>query len=127
MAHTESLSFTPSTTGVYYFGFNAYSDLGQYYLYVDDINIVNSVLSTSEASVTRNNIKVYPNPFSDVLNISDVANVKTVLVTDISGRLVKTITQPEANLYLGELKEGMYLVTLEMKDGSKQTIKTIKK
>jgi len=86
-----------------------------------------SVLATNEVSGTKNNIKVYPNPFADVLNISDVANVKTVLVTDVAGRLVKTIANPGSALHLEELKSGMYLVTLEMKDGSKQTIKAIKK
>lgn len=85
------------------------------------------VLATNEVKESKNNVKVYPNPFSDILNISDIANVKNVLITDVSGRLVKTITKPDANLYLGELKQGMYLVTLEMKDGSRQTIKTIKK
>lgn len=85
-----------------------------------------SILGTSEA-VTKNNLKVYPNPFADVLNISDASKVKNVLVTDISGRLVKTIANPSSSLQLGELKSGMYIVTLEMKDGSRQTIKTIKK
>ncbi|WP_415326430.1 T9SS type A sorting domain-containing protein [Chryseobacterium sp. MMS23-Vi53] len=86
------------------------------------------VLATNDVrSEAKNNIKVYPNPFSDVLNISDIANVKNVIVTDVSGRLVKTVANPASSLQLGELKQGMYLVTLEMKDGSKQTIKTIKK
>jgi hypothetical protein len=79
-----------------------------------------SLLTTDEASAKKDMIKVYPNPFSDVLNISDIKNVKNVLVTDISGRLVKTIANPASTLHLGELKQGMYLVTLEMKDGSKQ-------
>ncbi|MFP3594137.1 T9SS type A sorting domain-containing protein [Chryseobacterium sp. SIMBA_038] len=86
-----------------------------------------SVLGTSETSGAKNSIKVYPNPFADDLTISDISKVKSVLVTDISGRLVKTISNPGSTLHLGELKSGMYLVTLEMKDGTKQTIKTIKK
>ncbi|MDR6403512.1 MULTISPECIES: GEVED domain-containing protein [Chryseobacterium] len=86
-----------------------------------------SILATNEVKDSKNNIKVYPNPFSDILNISDAANVKNVLVTDFSGRVVKTIPNPGSALQLGELKQGMYLVTLEMKDGSRQTIKTIKK
>ncbi|SEM41909.1 Por secretion system C-terminal sorting domain-containing protein [Chryseobacterium taichungense] len=85
------------------------------------------VLATNEVKDAKNNIKVYPNPFNDVLNISDASNVRNVLVTDLSGRLVKTIANPGSQLQLGELKQGMYLVTLEMKDGSKQTLKTIKK
>lgn len=85
-------------------------------------------LATNEVKGdAKNAVKLYPNPFSEVLNISDAANVKNVLVTDVSGRLVKTVANPGSVLQLGELKQGMYIVTLEMKDGSKQTIKTIKK
>ena len=86
-----------------------------------------SMLATNETSAAKNNLKAYPNPFADVLNISDASKVKNILVNDISGRLVKTIANPSSAIQLGELKSGMYIVTLEMKDGSKQTIKTIKK
>ncbi len=126
-AHTESITFTVPTTGVYFFGFNAYSDPDQYNLYVDDISISNANLAISEVSSTKNSIRVYPNPFTDVLNISDVKNVKNVSVTDATGRLVKTIANPESTIHLRDLTQGVYLVTLEMKDGSKQTIKAIKK
>ncbi|MCW1962935.1 fibronectin type III domain-containing protein [Chryseobacterium viscerum] len=127
MAHTESITFTVPVTGVYFFGFNAYSDADQFNLYVDDISISNANLATSEVSAAKNSIKVYPNPFTDVLNISDVKNVKNVSVTDVAGRLVKTIANPESTIHLRDLMQGVYLVTLEMKDGSKQTIKAIKK
>jgi len=40
---------------------------------------------------------------------------------------VKTIDSPSSALYLGDLKKGMYLVILNMKDGSKQTVKAIKR
>ena len=49
------------------------------------------------------------------------------MVTDATGRLVKTITNPESIIHLRDLMQGVYLITLEMKDGSKQTIKAIKK
>ncbi|WP_370897935.1 fibronectin type III domain-containing protein [Chryseobacterium gossypii] len=86
-----------------------------------------SALATHDISVAKDNIKVYPNPFAEVLNISDAAKVKNVLITDMAGRLVKTIANPASALYLAELKSGMYLITMEMKDGSKQAIKAIKK
>lgn len=94
---------------------------------IDYSLIVTAPLATNELSGTKNDIKVYPNPFTDILNISDISNVRTVYVTDIAGRLVKTITHPESSVHLNELKEGMYLITLDMKDGSKQTFKAIKR
>ncbi len=84
-------------------------------------------LGTGEVVSNKNNIKAYPNPFADVLNISDVGNVKSISVVDISGKLVKSFDKAESVLHLGGLNSGMYLVVLNMKDGSKQTIKAIKK
>lgn len=125
---TDELTFTPTTSGVYYFGFNAYSATNRFYLAVDDISIDQvTTLSTGEIKSETKNLKVYPNPFADVLNISDVSNVKSISVVDISGKLVKTFDKPESTLHLGGLNSGMYLVILNMKDGSKQTIKAIKK
>jgi hypothetical protein len=86
-----------------------------------------SLLATSEVSQAKNDLKAYPNPFADVLNISDISKVKSVSIVDVAGRLVKTIENPSSALQLGDLKQGLYLVTLNMKDGSKQTIKAIKK
>ncbi|UOE37132.1 Ig-like domain-containing protein [Chryseobacterium oryzae] len=83
-------------------------------------------LGTSEA-VAKESIQVYPNPFTDVLNISDIKNVKSISVMDVAGRLVKSFEKPTANLQLSELSSGMYLVVLHMNDGTKQTVKAIKK
>jgi trimeric autotransporter adhesin len=97
---------------------------GQFQISAYDSSIA---LATGEVKNEKENLKVYPNPFADVLNISDIKNVKTISITDIAGRLLKTIEKPESALYLGELKSGMYLVTLQMNDGSKQTMKAIKR
>lgn len=87
----------------------------------------NPNLATSETSVKDNTIKVYPNPFTDSLTISDISKVQSVSVVDVAGRLVKTIEAPASILQLRDLKEGIYLVVLNMKDGSKQTVKAIKR
>jgi formylmethanofuran dehydrogenase subunit C len=108
---------TQSTTALAtasYTGFLSYAEIA-------------SALGTGEIVSSIKSIKVYPNPFVDVLNISDVKDVKSVSVIDIAGRLVKTIEKPTSSLQLGELRSGMYIVVLNMNDGSKQTVKAIKK
>ncbi|GAA5101922.1 hypothetical protein GCM10023210_42380 [Chryseobacterium ginsengisoli] len=107
---------TQSTTALAtanYTGFLSYAEMA-------------AVLGTSEV-ISNKGIKVYPNPFAEVLNISDVKDVKSISIVDIAGRLVKTIEKPSLTLHLEELNSGMYMVILNMNDGSKQTIKTIKR
>lgn len=83
-------------------------------------------LSTSEVN-GKDNIKVYPNPFSDYINISKPELVKSIRISDVSGKLIRNINQPESVLRLQDLSQGMYILQLDMKDGSKQSVKIIKK
>jgi len=110
-----------------------YINVGHYSGWSDEpegaftINITKNNLATSEVAANKNTIKVFPNPFRDVVNISDIAKVKSVSVTDVSGRLIRVIENPTSEIHLGELKQGVYFLMLDMKDGSKQVVKTIKK
>lgn len=77
--------------------------------------------------MNRNNaVKIYPNPFVDMIHINKVEDVRSVSVTDISGKLLKTVDKPSTELYLKELGPGLYMLKLEMKDGSQKVIKIIK-
>ena len=93
------------------------------------VNVIvnSSCLGTSETSALKDSIKVYPNPFTEVLNISEVENVKSISITDLAGRLLKTIEKPSSAINLSDLKSGMYLITLYLKDGTQKTVKSIKK
>lgn len=123
-----SVSYTPTTTGSYSFGIKAFNTTtAPYYMGFDDFSLTQSVLATAETSVKKNEIKVYPNPFTDVLYIAETKEVKSVSVADVSGRIVKTIENPGNELHLGELNSGVYLVTVIYKDGSRSTAKAIKK
>ncbi|WP_370896532.1 T9SS type A sorting domain-containing protein [Chryseobacterium gossypii] len=115
---------TPGTTlYVNVWKFDPGTDNGEFQISAYD----DTQLSTHEVADSRKKIGVSPNPFRDFLTISDVSKVKSVNIIDTSGKLLKTIEKPSASLYLGDLKEGIYLVTLKMDDGSTKTIKTIKK
>ncbi|WP_241330151.1 T9SS type A sorting domain-containing protein [Chryseobacterium arthrosphaerae] len=103
--------------------YSSFTDSGTFRISAYDENL----LSTHEVTDSKKKIMVSPNPFSDVLTISDISDVQSVSVTDAAGRMVKTIEKPSSSLDLRDLKEGLYFVTLKMKDGSVKTIKSIKK
>lgn len=92
---------------------------------VEDYTIsVDEFLAVSD--INKAGISVYPNPFTDVLKISDVKGVKSISVSDVSGREVKSLA-PSAELNLSSLQSGLYIVNLKMEDGSVKTFKAIKK
>jgi len=84
-------------------------------------------LAVNEAAAGKKERLAYPNPFVDVLNIENIEKVKRLSVTDLSGITVKTIDNPSASLHLSDLKTGLYILTLTMKDGSVKSTKIIKK
>lgn len=123
----ETISIPTLSGNTYYVNIGNYSGFTDNLEGAFTITISKNSLGTSEVAENKKGIKVYPNPFSDILNISDIAKVKSISVSDVSGRLVKTIENPTSVIYLTDIQSGLYLVTLTMKDGSKQTIKAIKK
>lgn len=125
---TETISIPTLAGNTYYINVGYYADSLDEPEGAFTINITKGTLAVSEVKADlKSTIKLYPNPFSDVLNIPDIEKVKSVSVSDTSGRLLKTISNPSSELHLGELKQGVYMVTLSMKDGSRQTVKAIKK
>src|SRR5690606_13379985 len=87
---------------------------------------VDCTMGTSETNQT-NEVQIYPNPFTDVVNISEVKDLKSIAVLDMSGRMVKTIANPGRQINLSELKAAMYILKLNYKDGTSKSLKAIKK
>lgn len=94
--------------------------------YWDDVYWEDANLSTSEINAKKK-LSIYPNPFNNVLFISETENVKTVKVNDVAGRTLKVIENPTKEINLSSLNSGLYLITLYFKDGSQNTVKAIKK
>lgn len=82
-------------------------------------------LSTPEVTAQKN--RVYPIPFTDNIHIDAAQEVTTLVVADATGKLVRTIQQPQQDIYLGDLNSGLYILNMTMQDGSIQHAKTIKK
>ncbi|KQT16948.1 hypothetical protein ASG31_11315 [Chryseobacterium sp. Leaf404] len=103
------------------------NDTPDYDFHVDNFVVESANLSTSETNAKLNTVKVYPNPFSDIINISDFKDVTTVKVSDVAGRTLKTIENPGQQINLSDLNGGLYILNLKFKDGSQKSVKVIKK
>ncbi|MDP2160613.1 MAG: T9SS type A sorting domain-containing protein [Flavobacterium sp.] len=102
--------------------------IDQYVMFLDNITITATLpLSTNE--FFANNLKIYPNPTKDIIDLSTSTTlINNVSVTDLNGRIVKSfnlngISQTELNV--SDLTSGMYFVSVET-DLGKGTTKIIK-
>lgn len=83
-------------------------------------------LGTAETEAKKS-VEVYPNPFLDNVNINKPELVKSIKIVDVAGKLIKRIENPQSVLVLSNLSQGIYMMILEMKDGSQQQKKIIRK
>lgn len=124
VAVTNQVTFTPGTTGVYYFGFHAYSDAFQYNIYVDDITID---VALGNGSIKADSFSFYPNPVKDVLHLSHDKDISDVAVFNLVGQqvMVKTVNANSVQIDMSDLAAGSYLVKVTS-DNQIKTIKVIK-
>ena len=97
---------------------------GDYNVILDDFQIVQGTLSASD--VIKKETKIYPNPFKDIIHLDNADAIKSVTVSDFSGRQIKTVNKVSKEVKLSELKKGNYILTIDFKDGSKNQSKVIK-
>ena len=103
-----------------------YETGGKATYYFDDLYWEAGALSTQEASVEPQ-LTVYPNPFTDTINISADQQVSSMAVYDMSGKLKREMKNPSSSVSLKDLPSGVYLIKVMLKDGTAKTIKAVKK
>ncbi len=71
--------------------------------------------------VMENSIKVYPNPAQDIVKITADAEIKSVTLYDIQGRLLQTslIGQSEASLDIAKRAAGIYILKVTTDKGTR--------
>jgi hypothetical protein len=91
-----------------------------------------SVLGTEESDSIKN-IKLYPNPVTDVLTIANIQNtdLKTIEIYNILGSMVMQVNIKDLyfnesfQLNIGDIKKGIYLIKLTAKNNQSKIQKLI--
>ncbi len=81
-------------------------------------------LKTSEVAV-KSNLKIFPNPATDVVKVTSNNKIESVSVIDLSGKNVKSAKGSEINV--SALPKGTYVVQVQYGGGAVENTKLIKK
>ena len=119
---------SPNTVFAFYASDGTVADPEDYDFFVDNFTVEPSgTLSINENLKLNDKISVYPNPFTEFLNFKNPDEIQSGIITDMNGRLIRRFENPVSELRTGELLSGTYILTLKLKNGSRQTQKIIKK
>src|SRR5690606_23265803 len=124
-------SWTPTESGTFTLAFHNNSPaIGTAALsMLLDNFVVTNELSTDNFLATQ--LSIYPNPSSDVINITNASNIllNGVEIIDLNGRVVKSAKfngVSEAQVNISDLSAGMYLMNVSSDQGT-TTKKIVKK
>ena len=73
--------------------------------------------------ITAGNSSIYPNPASEMLNVSSARSIDKVSVMSLTGQMVmeQTANANSISLNISQLRNGFYLVKVILTDGSFET------
>lgn len=81
----------------------------------EDIWVIEMNLPTSITEPTSDgSLCVFPNPATDFVNLSSSGSIKTISIFSVSGKLLKTITNPESlQINVTDWDNGLYFMKIE--------------
>lgn len=94
---------------------------------VDNVSVVDAsvVLGVNDLVKNNNDVKVYPNPARDIVNITTDKKVNSIEIFSLTGQLIKTVNKDSKQINVSELKNGVYLLRVKS-EGSDQSFKIVK-
>ena len=121
---STNTTYTPTISGTYY----AVITTSEGCTYTtNSINV--GTLGIDEVTNVLDNVKIYPNPTKDIINIEiENTDIQSITVLDLSGRVLKSVNTQnnKTNINIQDLPNAMYLMQVKTKIGTK-TVKVIKK
>ncbi|MEO8516712.1 MAG: T9SS type A sorting domain-containing protein [Flavobacterium sp.] len=118
----KTFNFIPPSTGTYYFRFlhnSPANGTGTHALIVDNFTVT-QVLSAKDFLFSK--ISVFPNPATNVVNISNADNldITKVEMVDINGRVIKAVTpktMSNIEINISDLTSGVYFMNIKTNEG----------
>lgn len=92
-----------------------------------NVVVVNSLGTNDIAANPKDGIQIYPNPVSDILNVTKVSDKATFKIYSAAGQLVNSGNINSGKINVSELVKGGYIITIEEKGKDLFKSKFIKK
>jgi len=79
--------------------------------------LIEGVPGLAVKEIEKQKIILFPNPVKNILNIQTTSTVEQVAFYDIAGRMLKQFYNPNQELNIDNLPNGMYLVKILTSEG----------
>ncbi len=91
-----------------------------------DIRMLFTQTGNNLSSIERDDrIRIYPNPFGDIIHIDSPTAIKNITLNDIAGKII--IQSSDKKINTSNLNAGIYILKINMENGDCITRKIIKK
>ena len=95
--------------------FKVESAADMYYIWFDDITVTEGV----GVNNVDNNVSIYPNPATEVLNVNANSNIQSVEVMNIMGQTIQSINANDnyTQINISNLANGVYMLRVNTENG----------
>lgn len=93
---------------------------------VDYFRVYQSKPPTNISNPVLADVRLYPNPAQNVLNIESNEDIQEIMISDITGKIMLQ-TAFTNRIDMGDYASGMYIIRLTTDNGNSETFKILKK
>ncbi len=97
---------------------NELNDAGSAYIFTS------SNLATNETNLSKNDVKIYPNPAKDFINVTSKKEINSIEILEQSGK--KISESKELKINVSQLPKGIYILKIKFTNESSSIQKLIK-
>ena len=81
---------------------------------------LNIISSTKDELISKNNLKLYPNPTSEIVRIENLEAPASIIISNINGQIVKQLNNVQSEVNISDLPSGMYIFDIRNKEISER-------